>query len=323
MFDTPGRPEVDPDLRTVLAAVGEQLPPSMTEEMIPALRESTASDVTDDTLAAHGLVRSDRSIPGHRGDPIVVSVIARGDHSAPGAGILQTHAGGMVAGTRMTGLAAVLPWLVEHDAVMVTVEYRLAPEFPDPYPVEDAYAALVWTAEHAEELLIDPDRILIAGASAGAGVAAGTALLARDRRGPRLTGQMLIGPMLDDRDRTVSTLQYEGMPPWDRVSNRMGWTALLGDRRGSDDVSIHAAPARAVDLAGLPPAYIDCGSAEVFRDEDVAYAGALWAAGVQAELHVWAGGTHGFDFLAPDAPVSRAARAARDAWIARHLSAAR
>jgi acetyl esterase/lipase len=202
----------------------------------------------------------------------------------------------------------------------VTVEYRLAPEFPDPYPVEDSYAALVWIAEHAADLG-DQDRILIVGASAGAGVAAGTALLARDRSGPRLTGQLLIGPMIDDRDRTVSTTQYEGMPPWDRNSNRMGWTALLGDRRGTDDVSIYAAPSRAVDLSGLPPAFIDCGSAEVFRDEDVAYASALWAAGVQAELHVWAGGIHGFDFVTPDAAISRAARAARDGWVvARHLS---
>ncbi|ABH00457.1 possible lipase (plasmid) [Rhodococcus jostii RHA1] len=203
---------------------------------------------------------------------------------------------------------------------LVTVEYRLAPEFPDPYPVEDSYAALVWIAEHAADLG-DQDRILIVGASAGAGVAAGTALLARDRSGPRLTGQLLIGPMIDDRDRTVSTTQYEGMPPWDRNSNRMGWTALLGDRRGTDDVSIYAAPSRAVDLSGLPPAFIDCGSAEVFRDEDVAYASALWAAGVQAELHVWAGGIHGFDFMTPDAAISRAARAARDGWVvARHLS---
>jgi acetyl esterase/lipase len=314
-----GRPPVDPALQEVLSALAEQLPASMTEEMIPMMRGGSPADVTPETIAAHGLVQRDTTIDGFEGAPIIVTTIARSNHVGRGAGLLHVHAGGMVAGTRTTGLTPMLPWIVEHDAVMVTVEYRLAPEFPDPYPVEDSYAALVWMTEHAAHLGIDPDRIMIVGASAGAGIAAGTTLLARDRSGPNLTGQLLIGPMLDDRDRTVSTEQYDGMPPWDRNSNRMGWTALLGDRRGTDDVSIYAAPARATDLTGLPPAYIDCGSAEVFRDEDVAYAGALWAAGVQAELHVWAGGIHGFDFVAPDAAVSRAARAARDAWVARQL----
>lgn len=319
MSDHLPRPPFDPSLEPMLAALAEQLPPGMTEAMIPIMREGSPADVTDETIAAHGLVRRDLTIDGFKGAPIVVSTIARADHTGTGAGILHTHAGGMVAGNRMTGLSAMLPWIVTHDAVMVTVEYRLAPEFPDPYPVEDCYAALVWMAKDAADLGIDANRILIVGASAGAGIAAGTALLARDRNGPRLNGQLLIGPMLDDRDQTMSTQQYVGVGPWDRVSNRMGWTALLGERRGTDTVSIYAAPARAVDLAGLPPAFIDCGSAEVFRDEDIAYASALWAAGVQAELHVWAGGSHGFDFVAPEAAVSKAAVAARDAWVARHL----
>ncbi|MBM7114350.1 alpha/beta hydrolase fold domain-containing protein [Archangium primigenium] len=313
------RPPIDPELELAHTALAQQLPSGMTEAMIPMMRGDSPMDVTDETIAAHGLVRKDHTIEGFEGAPIEVSVLARADHSGTTAGILNVHPGGMVAGNRMTGLHSLLPWIVEHDAVMVTVEHRLAPEFPAPYLVEDCYAALVWMAGQAAELAIDPGRIMIVGASAGGGVAAGTALLARDRNGPRLTGQVLIGPMLDDRDRTASTEQYEGMPPWDRVSNRMGWTALLGDRRNTDDVSVYAAPARAIDLAGLPPAFIEAGSAEVFRDEDVAYASALWAAGVQAELHVWAGGFHGFYAVAPDAAISRAAVATRDAWVARHL----
>ena len=126
--------------------------------------------------------------------------------------------------------------------------------------------------------------------------------------------------MLDDRDATVSSAQIDGVGLWDRQSNRMGWTCLLGERRGTDEVSIYAAPARATDLSGLPPAFIDCGSAEVFRDEDVAYASALWAAGVQAELHVWPGGFHGFDMVAPDSALSKAMLAARRAWVARLLN---
>ncbi|MFD6249412.1 alpha/beta hydrolase, partial [Streptomyces roseolus] len=241
------------------------------------------------------------------------------DHTGPGPGIYHIHGGGMIVGDRLLGVVQTLPWIVEHDAVLVTVEYRLAPEFPDPYPVEDCYAGLVWTAEHAADLGIDPERIVVAGASAGGGLAAGTALLARDRRGPALLGQVLICPMLDDRGRTTSTYQYADAGTWNGDDNRVGWTALLGARRGTEDVSVYAAPARATDLAGLPPAFIDCGSAELFRDEDVAYATALWAAGVPAELHVWAGGFHGFDLLAPHTAVSRAATAARDDWVARLL----
>src|SRR5262249_2847776 len=154
------------------------------------------------------------------------------------------------------GPGQIMSWITEHDAVLVTAEYRLAPEFPDPYPVEDCYCGLVWTAEHAAELGIDANRLLIAGASAGGGLSAGTALMARDRNGPQLIGQALLCPMLDDRDQTVSTRQYEDVGTWVRPSNRTGWQALLGDRRGTADVSIYAAPARATDLSGLPPAYI-------------------------------------------------------------------
>ena len=199
------------------------------------------------------------------------------------------------------------------------MDYRLAPEHPDPYPVEDCYATLLWTVEHAAELGVDPARIVVNGPSAGGGLAAGVALLARDRGGPPLLGQLLVSPMLDDRNETVSSHQIDGVGVWDRESNDTGWNALLGDRRGTDTVSIYAAPARATDLTGLPPAYLECGSAEVFRDEDVAYASSLWAAGVQAELHVWPGAFHASDQLAPDAALSREAVTARDAWMARLL----
>jgi acetyl esterase/lipase len=127
--------------------------------------------------------------------------------------------------------------------------------------------------------------------------------------------------MLDDRDNTVSTLQYSGTGSWSRESNTTGWTALLSDLRGTEAVSPYSAPARAEDLSGLPPAFIDVGSAEVFRDEDVTYASRLWAAGVQAELHVWAGGFHIFDGAAPAVALSAAALAARTAWVRRTLSA--
>ncbi|WP_036960363.1 alpha/beta hydrolase [Promicromonospora kroppenstedtii] len=321
MTKTVKRPPFDPELEAVLALLSDQMPPTITPEMIPLLRQAApVSDVSvDDVLATAGIVRRDVTIPGHDGDAIEVSVLSREGRTGIGPGVFHTHGGGMIMGDRFVGLDQLLGWITDLDAVVVTVEYRLAPEFPDPYPVRDCYAGLRWTAEHAEELGIDLGRLIIAGASAGGGLAAGTALLARDEGGPALAGQLLIYPMLDDRDQTVSSAQIDGVGVWDRGSNVTGWSALLGERRGTEDVSVYAAPARATDLSGLPPAFIDCGSAEVFRDEDVAYATALWAAGVQAELHVWPGGFHGFDLMAPHTVLAQAMRAARDSWVARTL----
>ncbi|MAP63476.1 MAG: lipase [Microbacterium sp.] len=317
------RPPFDAELEPALDAVAQMLP-TLTPEMIPALRASTAemlSQGLDEQIAAAGVTVRDVTIPGYEGAEITATIIARADHAGHRPGIVHLHGGGMVMGDQMTGVDTFLSAVVRHDAVLVSIDYRLAPEFPDPYPVEDCYAGLVWTAEHADELGIDAERLLVGGTSAGGGLTAGTALLARDRRGPALAGQILLCPMLDDRDATVSTTQIDGVGVWNREANVTGWSALLGDRKGGDDVSIYAAPARATDLSGLPTTYIDCGSAEVFRDEDVAYATALWAAGVQAELHVWAGGFHGFDTMAPQAAVSQAAIAARESWIDRVLGA--
>ncbi|WP_040167805.1 alpha/beta hydrolase [Microbacterium gorillae] len=321
MSDTITRPPFDPELEAALAVIGETMPPTLTPEMIPALREGMAAGTpqTMALIAERGFVTRDVTIPGHDGDDIVVSVIEKEGRTGTGPGFFHTHGGGMIIGDRWGGVGGFLDWAERYNGVIVTVEYRLAPEFPDPYPVEDCYAGLVWTAAHTDELGIDPSRLLIGGASAGGGLAAGTALLARDRSGPALVGQLLIYPMLDDRDESVSTRQIDGVGVWDRGANVTGWSALLGERCGGGDVSIYAAPARATDLSGLPPAFIDVGSAEVFRDEDVAYATALWAAGVQAELHVFAGGFHGFDNFVPQAAVSQAMFAARDNWITRLL----
>ncbi|GAA1146429.1 alpha/beta hydrolase [Microbacterium natoriense] len=323
MTDTIARPPFDPELEAALLLAGGEIPTTLTLEMIPFMRESIVSgeDQMADLLASRGFVSRDVTIAGHGGDEIVVSVVQKQGRTGVGPGIFHTHGGGMIIGNRWLGVDGFLDWAERFNGVIVTVEYRLAPEFPDPYPVEDCYAGLRWTAEHADELGIDPRRIVIAGGSAGGGLAAGTALLARDRRGPALLGQMLLYPMLDDRDETVSTRQIDGVGLWDRGSNVLGWTALLGDRKGTAEVSIYAAPARAADLAGLPPAFIDCGSAEVFRDEDVAYATRLWEAGVQAELHVWAGGFHAFEAFAPQSAVAQAMLAARDNWMNRLLGA--
>lgn len=246
-------PPFDPELQSALAVLADELPPTLTADMLPALREAELLHPEVQSLAEVGLESWDVTITSYDGAEIELSVILPIGHTGPGPGFFHIHGGGMIFGDRMSQTWIAFDWLRQHNGVMVTVEYRLAPEHPDPTPVEDCYAALVWIGEHAAELGIDPDRLIIEGGSAGGGLAAGVTLLARDRRGPKLAGQMLQYPMLDDRDSTVSTAQIDGVGVWDRTSNVTGWTALLGDRKGTEDVSIYAAPARATDLSGLPP----------------------------------------------------------------------
>ncbi|MDN5721193.1 alpha/beta hydrolase, partial [Corynebacterium sp.] len=320
---------VDPELLPTLEVIRQMTPPQLGVEDLPAMRSRDRTAQTLEHLHGLGLVTREITVPGHDGAELPATVVSRAGRGerAAGPGIYFLHGGGMVSGRRLDAVEFMAPWVLEHDAVLLTPAYRLAPEHPAPTPVEDAYAGLVWMHANAAELDVDPDRILVGGTSAGGGLAAGTALLARDRRGPDLLGQILMSPMLDDRDSSTSARQIDGTGVWDRGDNNFGWSCLLGEARGGADVPAHCAPARTAEqpdgLAGLPPAFIDCGTAEVFRDENVAYASALWAAGVQAELHVWAGAFHGSAMIVPDAAVSRDALKARDAWVARLLAAPR
>ncbi|WP_431907120.1 alpha/beta hydrolase [Amycolatopsis thermoflava] len=311
-------PAFDPEAAAMLDVIAEHVPPAIRPDMIPAMREGMGARLlSDDELSQDGRIELvDRRVS----DEVSVVVGRPTGLRTPAPGIYWIHGGGMVVGTNRVGLDEPLAWALELGLVVVSVEYRLAPEHPHPVPVEDCYAGLRWTREHAAELGIDPSRLVVAGGSAGGGLSAAVALMARDRGGPRLTGQLLVAPMLDDRNETPSTHQMKGLGVWDRTSNDTGWTALLGSARGGPDVSPYAAPARATDLSGLPPAFIDVGSAESFRDEDVDYARRIWLAGGSAELHVWPGGYHGFDSFAPQAEISRAAKAARLRWLRRILA---
>src|ERR1700687_2136267 len=311
-------PPFDAELAELLAS--SRVPPTMDIERMVRNRSVSQVPPVEDLLAARDLVREDRTAPGLEGSPdIILSIFRKRTHTSSGPGIYYIHGGGMVVGDRFTSIDRALEWVQLFDAVAISVEYRLAPEHPDPAPVNDCFAGLLWAAAHATELGFDAGRLIIAGGSAGAGLAAGAALMARDKGGPALAAQILIGPMIDDRNDTISSHQIDGIGVWDRISNQSGWDALLGPRRGTDQVSIYAAPARATDLSGLPPTYIDCGSAEVFRDEDIAYAMGIWAAGGVANLHVWAGAHHGFDTIFPSAALSIAARRTRSEFIRRIL----
>lgn len=313
-------PPFDPEFDEVLSRLAGTVPPAITPDLIEGFRALPPDPTVGGLVAALGVTHEQRTVPGFEGAALNASVFRSPPQDAPGPGILYLHGGGMVFGNRFGGVGAYLPYIASHGAVVITIDYRLAPEHPDPAPVEDCFASARWIAQHADELGIDPGRIIVAGQSAGAGLAAGVCLLARDRDEPAIAAQVLVSPMLDDRNDTGSAQQIDGRGVWDRTSNATGWSALLGDRRGGDAVTDAAAPGRAIDLGGLPPAFLSVGSAEVFRDETVAYASRMWAGGGDAELHVWPGGFHGFENFAPQAALSRAAAAARDGWLTRFLN---
>jgi len=316
-------PPFDQECAVALDVVPPWLARSVTPQTIEARRagERAAPPVEGAALRRGGrFTVEERRIPGPAGAPAVVVLVCRPTWvAAPTTAVLHLHGGGMIGGGTRTTIAEPLDWAEHLGATVVSVDYRLAPEHPYPAQVEDCYAALLWLGGQAPSLGVDPRRIVVAGVSAGGGLAAALALLTRDRDGPSLAGQMLLCPMLDDRNDTVSAHQMAGTGIWDRTSNQTGWDALLGAARGGLEVAPYAAPARATDLTGLPPAYLDVGSAETFRDETVAYASRLWQAGGIAELHVWPGGFHGYPGLAPTARISQETVAARLRWLRRLL----
>ncbi|WP_329126706.1 alpha/beta hydrolase [Streptomyces sp. NBC_01465] len=318
-------PPFDPELRLALDALGDVARGPLTLENLAARQEqdaATRSRPTVHDLRAEGRFEVEElRVPAAAGGHDVTLVSARPAGATGQLPLLYyMHGGGMVMGNAWSVLPKALrEWALPLELAVISVEYRLAPQARYPGPVDDCYAGLVWAAEHASALGIDADRIVIGGKSAGGGLAAALALLTRDRGGPTPIGQLLLCPMLDDRSNTLSSHQMSGVDTWDRTSNTTAWQALLGDEYGATSLSPYAAPARAADLSGLPPAYVDVGSAETLRDESVAYAHAIWQAGGQAELHVWPGAFHGFDTLAPGAALSRDARDTRTRWLRRIL----
>jgi len=209
--------------------------------------------------------------------------------------ILHFHGGGYVIGSPGICEIANRTLVAELGCAIVSVNYPLAPEHPHPQPVEAAYAALKWLNESAGGLGVDKTRIGVKGESAGGGLAACLALLARDRGEFSLAFQHLIQPMLDDR--TGSEHPFAGEFVWTAAQNRFAWSALLGSATGKSNVSEYAAPARATNLRGLPPTFIAVGALDLFLHEDADYAQKLAEAGVPVELHVYPGAYHGFDLL--------------------------
>lgn len=275
-----------------------------TPEKIQTLREMRAT-MLETPPDREDVTKSDRRIPGHAGDPDVDVRVYTPGASSDGLRpcLIEVHGGGFILGN----VEMMDPWCqmiaAEVDCVVVSVEYRLAPEHPFPAGVHDCYAALEWVAGNAQELGVDPERIAIGGQSAGGGIAAGTALFSRDQGGPALCFQLLEIPEIDDRLETASMLAFQDTPFWNRPNAVWSWHHYLGpDHEG--EPSIYAAPARAQDLSNLPPTYVSTMEFDPLRDEGLDYGMRLLQAGISVELHNYAGTFHGSAFL-PTAEPSR------------------
>ncbi|MEU7838849.1 MULTISPECIES: alpha/beta hydrolase [unclassified Nonomuraea] len=251
------------------------------------------------------------------GSDLVLRVYTPHEAVRPLPGLLFVHGGAFVMGDLESEHYRCLILAEEAQVVVVSVDYRLAPEHPFPAGFDDVYAALCWVAAHAQSLDIDPSRIGIGGSSAGAALSAAVALAARDRGGPTLKFQLLIYPVTDDRMVTASMARFTHTPGWDSRNSVTMWQMYLGDH--SDDVSPYAAPARAASLKHLPPAYIFAADNDPMRDEAIEFARRLIDADVPTELHYVPGTFHAFELEVPEAEVSRRAYAeqarATSTWL--------
>lgn len=297
---------VDPELREGLAAFPQF---TLTDELLPVLRaQGLAVDLPPPQGPAADVTVERIVVPGRDGAPDVPCILFTppGRHGPSGA-YLHIHGGGYVLGDAAMSEPANRSTAAAIGCVILSVDYRLAPETRWPGAVEDCYAALGWLHANANRLGVDHERIAVGGESAGGGHAASLALVARDRGEYRIRHQHLIYPMIDDRTgSTVPASPYAGEFVWTAGSNAFGWSALLGQPAGAGEPPRHAAPARTQDLAGLPPTYVGTGALDLFAAENVDYAQRLIAAGVPTELLVSPGAYHGFNGFAPQAAVSRA-----------------
>src|SRR5262245_28130775 len=285
---------VDPELRPYLELIPVR--PQGAAPVDMATARAYAAQITAEQNAAadvSALVVEDHLVPGPPNAPdFAVRVYAPTARDALVPGILYIHGGGFTVGSIEMEHFNGVRLANELGVVVVSVEYRLAPEDPFPAGLEDCYAALQWFHERASTLGVDPARVGVVGSSAGGGLAAGLALLARDRSGPPISFQFLGIPELDDRLETPSMQQFVDTPMWSRPAAEMSWRAYLGEQYGGD-VSHYAAPARATDVSGLPSAYVSTMEFDPLRDEGILYALRLMQAGVSVELHTFPGTWHG------------------------------
>ncbi len=302
-------PDLDPELVAPLQKFEALTGGGLDLADLPAARAMSAALTAaraQRTPPVKGIRAEDHSAPGVAGGTDVPVRVYRPETAlAPQPALLWIHGGGFVMGSVDGDDYFARKLSRDASTVVVSVDYRLAPEHPFPAPLDDCYSALLWTSQHAPDLQIDAGRLAVGGASAGGGLAAGLALQARDLNQVAIAFQLLIFPMLDDRNVAPASPSQPDTAIWSRSNNLHGWQAYLGDQFGSDTIPAYAAPARATDLAGLPPAFIPVGDQDLFLEENRRYADRLVEAGVAAKLAVYRGGYHGFSTFAPKAAISR------------------
>jgi acetyl esterase/lipase len=303
-------PEIAAVMQAAAAAAGEPppQPPRGDAVTLRAMLDAMMAAMLPEIAIAPGVTKTTYQASAPDGAALALHWYAS-ENAANGPAVLYVHGGGMICGSVDLYDAIISDYVARSGVPMLAPSYRLAPEHPHPTPVEDAYAGLAWLLGNAAMLGVDPARVAVMGDSAGGGLAAGVALLARDR-GIALKRQILIYPMLDDRnlEPQEALLPFAG---WTYDNNFTGWTALLGPACNTNEVEYSAAPARVEDLSGVAPAYVEVGELDIFRDEDIEYARRIAAAGVSTELHVHPGAPHGFERFAPESDVARRAMADR------------
>ncbi len=297
---------VDPELveavdlfpAELITAIGDD--PPAARAMLEGLMEAMV-----DALPPTDVTIEERAIPGPDGD--IPIAIYQPPNPAPRPGLLMIHGGGYIVGTAREDINGI--GYAEHvGCTVVSVEYRMAPEYTYKEAIADCFAGLNWIFDNADQLGVDASRIAIGGGSAGGGLTAALALYNRDNKGPDVAFQLLVYPMLDDTHETPSGYEVTHPNVWNRDVSLKAWKMYLGDEQGAEDVSPYAAAARATDLSGLPPAFVTVGTEDLFRDEDIDYAQRLMPAGVPTELLVIPGMYHGGESMAPTAGVSQRMR---------------
>ncbi len=280
-------------------------PISQREQMVEMMGQLLGEVNTAGVLIEDKTISSQVNQHASDAPDVLLRIYRPGNQSDVTAGLVYIHGGGFAVGSIETEHSGAVSMCRDLGIVVVSVEYRLAPEHPYPAGLEDCYTALSWLHQQANDLNVDASRIGVFGGSAGGGLSAGLALLARDRNGPALCFQCLGIPELDDRLETPSMKAFTDTPLWNRPSAINSWKFYLGDQYtpGGDDVPYYAAPARAKDLSGLPPAYVTTMEFDPLRDEGIEYALRLLQAGVNVELHSYPGTFHGSSMANPSAAV--------------------
>lgn len=312
---------LDPELVGPLEGIMEATGGGFDLSDIPATRamiNGMLSGVNAEAPPLAGVDIEDLSAPSHEADiEVPIRIYRPSGAEGPVPVLLWMHPGGYVIGSIEMDHLTARQLAKDLGCAVVSVNYRLAPEHPYPAPLEDCYGVLQWLGTNASQLGIDATRIAIGGASAGGGLAAGLALLTRDRGGVAPIFQLLVYPGLDDSNIEPASDTLPDNLFWSRESSRIGWSAYLDGKQASPDVPAYAAPIRASDLQGLPDAFIAVGTADMLMAENIDYAERLSAAGAKVELRVYPGAFHAFESFAPMARVSQEFAADRSAALER------